>query len=128
MVLTSRFSAATTRSEVPATPLSLRLGAPVSQRYRDLEDAPSDAVQKTPNGSAGDAFTGGLVALLGQQRPCAAKQHHDCCDHDCQRHKYEHRHPRLKLLRIEDVPHTVAVVTCQQRYGREANQAHYSEH
>jgi hypothetical protein len=32
-------SAATNRSEVPATPLSLRLGAPVSQRYRDLEDA-----------------------------------------------------------------------------------------
>ena len=28
---TSRFSAATTRSEVPATPLSLRLGGPVSQ-------------------------------------------------------------------------------------------------
>ena len=28
-----------TRSEVPATPLSLRLGAPVSQRYRDGEDA-----------------------------------------------------------------------------------------
>ena len=36
---TSRFSAATTRSDVPATPLSLRLGAPVSQRYRDVEDA-----------------------------------------------------------------------------------------
>ena len=36
---TSRFSAATNRSEVPATPLSLRLGAPVSQRYRDVEDA-----------------------------------------------------------------------------------------
>ena len=36
---TSRFSAATTRSEVPATRPSLRLGAPVSQRYRDVEDA-----------------------------------------------------------------------------------------
>ena len=36
---TSRFSAATTRSEVPATPLSLRLDARVSQRYRDVEDA-----------------------------------------------------------------------------------------
>ena len=28
-----------TGCEVPATPLSLRLGAPVSQRYRDVEDA-----------------------------------------------------------------------------------------
>ena len=43
MVLTSRFSAATTRSEVPATPLSLRLGAPVSQRNRDVEDALDNA-------------------------------------------------------------------------------------
>ena len=36
---TSRFSAATNRSEVPATPSSLRLGAPVSRRYGHVEDA-----------------------------------------------------------------------------------------
>ena len=38
-VALAKAGAATTRSEGPATPLSLRLGAPVSQRYRDVEDA-----------------------------------------------------------------------------------------
>jgi hypothetical protein len=38
-VALAKAGAATTRSEVPATPPSLRLGAPVSQRYRDVEDA-----------------------------------------------------------------------------------------
>ena len=33
------FPRATTRSEVPATPPSLRLRVPVSRRYRDVEDA-----------------------------------------------------------------------------------------
>jgi hypothetical protein len=42
------FSAATNRSEVPATPLSLRLGAPVSQRYRDVEDAQKVTVAASP--------------------------------------------------------------------------------
>ena len=36
---TSRFSAATTRSEVPAIPSSLRQGAPVNRRHGHVEDA-----------------------------------------------------------------------------------------
>ena len=43
---TSRFSAATTRSEAPATPLSLRLGAPVSRRYREVEDTSASTLER----------------------------------------------------------------------------------
>ncbi len=51
---TSRFSAATNRSEVPATPLSLRLGAPVSQRYRDVEDASASRSERRRDSTVRD--------------------------------------------------------------------------
>jgi len=91
---TSRFSAATTRSEVPAIPSSLRQGAPVNRRYGHVEDAlagahaeePADRGreehrQHAPDGDSRGAGSHGCAAdPCGDCAECNETQQRDC-DH-----------------------------------------------